>query len=407
MEMIEPIQFYAKNYKAYKEIKLDVKKINIFIGKNSAGKSALARLAPLILKSLDVSPGNVLDYSPLGIDIGASYLDIVHGHTEYTRLVLGATFRINELNVSFTTELNFSTELKSLLVSNFKATIGETHYQAELDLEALGKDGVISYQSNGKAQNLIFNGLLPTNLDESENELFSTLDKIRKNEFDISYLGPFRSELQRTYTSKSLKNLDIGDRGQNAPYIFREVDYKYNGILSNKVKEWMYLNFDKKFFGLKLHDGSFSVICSNQFNESNIVDEGMGFAQIFPSIINRNVRDLKKIKGIEIIEQPELHIHPAACGTIADLYLKARKNNIIFVETHSKEFILRIRRRVAEGIDCKEVNLLYIDYDTIDKTAKMKPIKINDTGGVEWWPKGIFEEDFDEVIALSKAGASK
>ncbi|WP_072208986.1 AAA family ATPase [Pantoea dispersa] len=31
---------YAKNYKAYKEVVIDVSKFNVFIGKNSAGKSA-------------------------------------------------------------------------------------------------------------------------------------------------------------------------------------------------------------------------------------------------------------------------------------------------------------------------------------------------------------------------------
>ncbi|AST69707.1 hypothetical protein BFG07_14100 [Kosakonia cowanii] len=89
----------------------------------------------------------------------------------------------------------------------------------------------------------------------------------------------------------------------------------------------------------------------------------MGFAQVFPSIVNRNVRDLKGINGIEIIEQPELHIHPAACGIVADLYLKAKDSNIMLIETHSKEFVLRIRRRVAEGILNSDVNIVYIDYD--------------------------------------------
>ncbi|MBL0867193.1 AAA family ATPase [Pectobacterium carotovorum] len=405
--MIKPISFHAKNYKAYKEIKLDIGKFNVFIGKNSAGKSALARLAPLILKSLSVSPGNVIDYTPLNIDIGASYHDIVYGHNEYTRLELGATFDCDGVNVSFVTELTFSTELKMLLVSNFKAKCKDIIYQAELDLEELEKNGSVKYLSEGKIQELVFDGLIPTKLEDNNDSLFIFLERVRTYNFDMSYLGPFRSELQRTYTVKTLKNLDIGDKGQNAPYIFKDVDYKSNGVLSNKIKEWMHNNFNGKYFALRSFDQSFSVVCSNQFNESNIIDEGMGFAQVFPSVINRNVRDLKKIKGIEIIEQPELHIHPAACGTVADLYLNARNSNIIFVETHSKEFVLRVRRRIAEGIDCDDVNIIYVDYDAENKTAKLSPIKVNDKGAVDWWPKGIFEEDFDEVIALNMASSSK
>lgn len=106
----------------------------------------------------------------------------------------------------------------------------------------------------------------------------------------------------------------------------------------------------------------------------------MGFAQIFPSIINRNVRDLDKVRGIEIIEQPELHMHPAACGVVADLYLTAMRNNVVFVETHSKEFLLRIRRRIAEGLNSEDFNIIYVDFDVNNKSAKIDSIVIDKKG---------------------------
>ncbi|WP_379058693.1 AAA family ATPase [Pectobacterium brasiliense] len=189
--MIKPIRFYAKNYKAYKEINLDVGKFNVFIGKNSAGKSALARLAPLILKSLNVGSGNVVDYTPLDIDIGASYHDVVHGHNEYTRLELGATFDCDGEQISFVTELTFSTELKTLLVSNFKSIYKDITYQAELDLEGLEKNGSVKYIYEGKVQELVFDGLIPKNLKDSDNVIFILLENVRNYDFDISYLGPF------------------------------------------------------------------------------------------------------------------------------------------------------------------------------------------------------------------------
>ncbi|PLM82147.1 hypothetical protein CWN16_27685, partial [Klebsiella pneumoniae] len=136
----------------------------------------------------------------------------------------------------------------------------------------------------------------------------------------------------------------------------------------------MQKNFDGKYFFIKSYEKSFSVNCSGGTGESNIIDEGMGFAQIFPSIINRNVRDLDKVRGIEIIEQPELHMHPAACGVVADLYLTAMRNNVVFVETHSKEFLLRIRRRIAEGLNSEDFNIIYVDFDVNNKSAKIDSI---------------------------------
>ncbi|MBE3434775.1 AAA family ATPase [Enterobacter cloacae complex sp. P21RS] len=406
--MIRPIAIHAKNYKAYKKIDLDISKMNIFIGKNSAGKSALTRLIPMILKSLNLTNGNVLDFSPLDIDIAATYQDLVHGHKEYTKLELGATFDCEGIIINFITELRYSTELSQLVVSKFSCSYDEVCFNAEMDLEELESNNNLRYFVEDEFTLLDFDGLIPSghNITVKHLNTFELLDKIKNYNFNLSYLGPFRSELNRTYTSKIIKNYDIGDRGQNAPYVFNDLEKKSNGLLGEKIKKWMQINFNGKYFSIKSLGQSFSVYCISEHNESNIIDEGMGFAQVFPSIVNRNVRDLKGIDGIEIIEQPELHIHPAACGIVADLYLEAKDSNIILIETHSKEFVLRVRRRIAEGINNKDVNLVYVDYDMENRTACLKPIEINKNGSVSWWPSGIFEEDFEEVIAINNAGGN-
>ncbi|UFM72093.1 AAA family ATPase (plasmid) [Leclercia adecarboxylata] len=407
--MITPIIIYAKNYKAYKEIELELSKINLFIGKNSAGKSALTRLVPLILKSLHVGGDNVLDFAPLDIDIAASYQDIVHGHKEYTKLKLGAGFDCDGTVVEFQTELQFSTELNQLVVLNFECTHNDVRFYAEMDLEELSVNKNLRYFVDDEFMPIIFDGLIPkgNKIPPKYVNIFSFLERIKSFNYNLSYLGPFRSELKRTYTSKIVKNYDIGDRGQHAPYIFNDIEKKSKGSLGIDIKKWMNPNFNGKYFSVRSFEQSFSINCVSKDNESNILDEGMGFAQVFPSVVNRTVRDLKGIKGIEIIEQPELHIHPAACGVVADLYLKATPLNIVLIETHSKEFVLRVRRRVAEGFKSVDVNIIYIDYDIDNKTARLRPIKVDNNGAVNWWPKGIFEEDFDEVIALGNAGVKK
>ncbi|HIB9547349.1 TPA: hypothetical protein ACWYKR_005568, partial [Klebsiella pneumoniae] len=55
---------------------------------------------------------NVVDFSPQGIDIGANYSDVVHGHNDFTRMSLGASFSLNDNYFNFITELTYSTELK-------------------------------------------------------------------------------------------------------------------------------------------------------------------------------------------------------------------------------------------------------------------------------------------------------
>lgn len=410
--MIRLKKIQASNYKAYKELNIEISRYNVLIGKNSAGKSAITRLIPFVISSLNLEDGNIFDMSPLGIDIGATYSDIVHGHSEFTKIELGADFEVDGQCVGFTTEIAYSTELKELFASKFIIRLeSEEIYKAEIDLDFLDKENAIRYCNDNIGVNFVFNGLIPKvsdkNISSSEvvNNTFSLLTKIKYNNFNLSYLGPFRSELKRTYTARTMRNYDIGINGNNAPYIFREKEFKSNGVLSNKIKEWMQHHFNGKYFKVKTYEKSFSIYCTCSDNETNIIDEGMGFAQIFPSIINRSVRDFDKISGIEIIEQPELHMHPAACGVIADLYLDAIKSNIVFLETHSKELLLRVRRRVAEGLSKNDINILYVNSDIGNGCSTVQQISLNEKGAVAWWPKGIFEEDFDEIIALSKAGA--
>ena len=103
---------------------------------------------------------------------------------------------------------------------------------------------------------------------------------------------------------------------------------------------------------------------------------------------------------------PELHLHPAACGTIADLYLTSleNNNNTILLETHSKEVLLRLRRRIAESKNSdihNGVNIIYTS-NTRD-TCEIDYITVEKTGELDWWPEGIFEESFEEVVAISEA----
>ncbi|BEO55074.1 hypothetical protein SMQE22_02200 [Serratia marcescens] len=409
--MIVLRKVYARNYKAYKELILDISKYNILIGKNSAGKSAITRLVPFLINSLNVQDGGVLDLSPLGIDIAATFSDIVYGHSEFTKMELGADFLVNNSYVGFSTEVAYSTELKDLFVSKFSMRMdSKLIFEASIDLECLGSDNVIRYVYDSTLINLKFTGLIPetSSIDDSFGEnitaAFSLLNEVKKNNFNLSYLGPFRKDLLRTFTIRKINSYNVGIKGEFSPYVFMEKEIKSNGVLGNKIKEWMQQCFNGKYFSVKFFEKSFSIYCNGLGQETNIIDEGMGFAQIFPSIINRNVRDLDKTKGIEIVEQPELHMHPAACGAIADLYLSAIKNNIVFIETHSKEFLLRVRRRVAEGIDKDDINIVYIDGGASNGGSNVNIIKLDEKGGVEWWPTGIFEEDFDEVMALSRAG---
>jgi hypothetical protein len=69
------------------------------------------------------------------------------------------------------------------------------------------------------------------------------------------------------------------------------------------------------------------------------------------------------------------------------------------VYTFCEVVILRARRRIAEGkLSPNTIRLVYHNKDNEEKV-----INIDAMGGIDFWPRGVFEEDLREVQAIRLA----
>jgi hypothetical protein len=97
-------------------------------------------------------------------------------------------------------------------------------------------------------------------------------------------------------------------------------------------------------------------------------DVGQGVTHLFPII----VKLLTATESFIIIEEPELHIHPALQTCLGDLFIaSAQKNrNVIFVESHSEYIIDRLMRRIAEEKinNNEEVAIYYLRGNNKEKS---------------------------------------
>jgi predicted ATPase len=120
--------------------------------------------------------------------------------------------------------------------------------------------------------------------------------------------------------------------------------------------------------------------------EINLADVGTGIAQILPIVVQRQFETLTgKNSALEIVEQPELHLHPSANGHLADLYIEAAKHSdsSFIIETHSENFLLRIRRRIAEkSFDSNQVIIYWINDDP-NLGERIQTIQIQENGDVD------------------------
>jgi predicted ATPase len=76
--MINKISF--RNYKSFQELQeIEIKPITILIGKNSSGKSAIAKLPTLIDVSLSGQYEEPLLYVNKDVELGAEFRDLIYG----------------------------------------------------------------------------------------------------------------------------------------------------------------------------------------------------------------------------------------------------------------------------------------------------------------------------------------
>ena len=80
---------------------------------------------------------------------------------------------------------------------------------------------------------------------------------------------------------------------------------------------------------------------------------------------------------------------------------KEDTNKRYLIETHSKNFILRLRRLIAnKQLDIDDVALYYVDFDEKNACSSLRKINIGSDGSVDFWPNRMFDESLQETLAI-------
>ena len=408
---IEEVGF--SNYKPFeKSSSYRIHPVTILFGKNRAGKSAAARFPLLLALSMT---GDYL--GPLNLDTGEAYFgdlftDIVHNNNSFAPIEiriqfsegfsLGLVLRYAAQIGTFVEEASYKSvnpegKLKLKLIPNSKSDLSYS----------------ISFNETEYAGEIRFDGIFPELKEEAfpdlPEEFIQLLERAAKSCKRVSYIGPFRKTPRKDYSiiqKVSLKIGYLGDdyNGRLVPHILRQL-HKEDDPRLDKIQGFYKTHFDGWYPDVDEQVDTFKTVLVNPENPRvriNLKTVGEGISQILPIVAKAY---LSEAGSIDIIEQPELHLHPAAHGPLADLLVDSAKKhgNRFIVETHSENFLLRLRRRIAEEqIDPQDIGLYYVKENK-GQGSEIIHIPVNDMGEVEFWPEGIFEEDFYEAAALMKA----
>lgn len=134
---------------------------------------------------------------------------------------------------------------------------------------------------------------------------------------------------------------------------------------------------------------------------------GAGISQLIPVV----VAALEARSGLTLVEQPEIHIHPALQVRLGDLFIEAitrESRRMLLIETHSEHLILRLLRRIrqtnenklpdgAPRFDPTRLSVLHVASGKAG--VQIARLGVDATGEfTDSWPNGFFEERAEELF---------
>ena len=375
-----------ENYKIFKnEQSLEIRPVTILFGKNNAGKSAILKLPLLLADSLRGKSSEVASAEFNEKELYSDIRDLVYGRA--TRAVrIGVDDKVNDSHLSYSFFVDSDSEVKSHV----------EHWSL------VAKN--INRKIDNEAGEVSFLGAIPQNLSPEER---AEVDRLG---FFVDYIGNIRknSDLRdmRIKTLAECSGLD-GEKGYS--HLLKDSQTSAHTMVK-KISDW----YSKTFAGWGIEvDGAnnpvFHINVTNSLNQTNIEDAGFGIVQSLPIVI-RACRPCAR-ETLIVLEEPEAHLHPSAQGNLGELIAQSAledKKKRYLIETHSFNFILRIRSLIASGeLKKEDVAMYFVDYNDKEKCSTLTKIQIDDEGKVSNWPKGLFEETYEEIMRILNARNKK
>ena len=272
----------------------------------------------------------------------------------------------------------------------------------------------LSQSSRQKARHLVRSGTAALQW------LFSSVSQ-------TTFIGPFRSPPNRQYAFSGSPSLREGISGVQAMELLIAealVQGKRDRPLNTSINFWLKhlmiaksIDIDTIAKGLSLFQ--FTLGGTGSARWANYADVGFGISQILPVIVQGMT---SRIGGIFLVQQPEIHLHPDAQALLVDffIYLACRGVRCV-VETHSEYFLIRLRRRLAEGakpvlVGLPNEELAYpnLNRDSVsvilsDSTRRegsnLSRLEIGQDFQFAHLPKGFMSKAMEDRLAILKATA--
>ena len=442
-----------ENFKAWRQADLSFGKVTGLFGKNSAGKSSLLHFLLLLKQTKNATDrGLVLDFGgPNSLVELGTFTDVVHGRDDQAKIRWS-------LDWSLPKALKVRDSMSRRRTPLLQGSNLET--ECEIDLGPAGPHpNKLAYRFGGAefrlsqseqseyfqlatdAPNFEFAGVQgrPARLlRPTKTHLFPTQAKTNyKNsdflgDFELAYenlmdslfyLGPLREHPRRDYHWPRSSPEDVGRRGELTVDAIlaatrdgetRRLKPAARGVRKKPFQEviahWLReLELTNAFRLEEIAKGTnlyrAIVETSPSSVPTTLTDVGFGVSQVLPALV---LLYYVPEGATVLMEQPEIHLHPAVQSGLADAMLNVAKvrDIQIVVESHSEHLLRRFQLRVAEEkASADDVKLYFVSSNRGE--ALVSDLRLNERGEIENWPDCFFGDELGEIAAISAASLKR
>lgn len=459
--MLKTLQI--KNFKGWKDTGIiELAPLTLFLGSNSSGKSSIGQSLILLKQSYlsaDKKSTLLLSGQQVTIDFGLPTSILYQGNLEnnlefeytwdleenekFSDILNLKEYKVN--SVSFNSQISLPDKSKQVFeVEKMQYKLyNKSEMQFYIGMDRVQKaSSARSYKVSSEKYDLkrihgrVWEMPAPIKFygfpqemmtyHQNANDILKLNSLQEKLLYSISYLGPMRKPVERTYSWIGSNTTNVGDTGADTiaailtareekrfiNFKMRQQKKSLETILAQTMQDMgLIVEFKIEKISEERHDYDVKVRTKGSETFACIPDVGYGISQVLPVLVQIIYAPKD---SIIIIEQPELHLHPSAQSALADaliLAIKARENGVgrniqLIIETHSEHLLRRLQLRIAENELSPELFKAYFANNDFTP-AKLESLEVNSYGEVCNWPNNFFGDITSDIFKQTIAGIDR
>jgi predicted ATPase len=413
-----PSAIHVRNYRSFPGPQsLELRPLTLLYGGNSAGKSALVRLLPLLADSVGTEEGGPLNLASPAAR-GSTYEGMRWNGPSDDKTSPEMLFAFEWKNQPETIRIELALEWertwKRLIVKRFSLfqgtqplVSGEWAFRLE-EQAATALTYSIDAAGVRTEAPVLFRGLVPQS--QAIPELPSSILNARLLGLrrSVQWLSS-RQMTARSSPRPSAPNWAMRPDGSDVGSILAS----HPEVLS-EVSAWCEAHLHRT---VEIGDipelGHFRVTLRHTARAAldiNLLDAGEGVLNVMPVLaaLALSRRSAPTAPRILAIEEPESHLHPTLQRALAERIASTVSGHAapprIVLETHSQHILLGVQIQVAKGLLLPDQVQVYWVYQDEDGRSTAEPVQLNEEGRLLGnWPPDVYTEINDMAGELIRA----